>query len=1135
MKILGIPEIKSGDMKDYCRNLFPNSTALSHAFDRNVWHDVSMQKSKQMLEDNVNFVLTNGPKIKISPYRREISEDAFLASEMSTSMLKGANDAGAVAGALGMYLTEADTDWMDIAPDERVINEALVYPYLKTVTKNKNSCLVMDLRSIKSDYQTVSYSAIKTSLDKVRFKVCKKATDENTVKFITNGIICLEGSKNALEASIARYKKLMRSIENNEGATIEQLNDEIEKLTAISTETVDSSLDVLIDFIYTCAQYKQSASKPIGSLDETAYVSTVKSSVLLKNKNSLPLNKKARIAVIGDIFYSQIDGEAHVEKFCNGLTSKGYKCIGHARGYSMETPYANEYLTEAMNLAGRADTVIVFLGLGYEQEKLAHKTKSLTLPANQLYLIKNLLGYGKNVIAVISSGLTVDVEFSRSVSALIYAPLEVKYSAEALLGLMTGENDFEGRLAYTLYSGTDVAFAKRNYYKHKQNVKSGVFIGYKYYDTAGLTLGYPFGYGLSYAKFKYSNLTATSTEVSVWVENVSACAGTETVQVYAGIENSKVVRPKKELCGFKKVYLLPGEKKKVLINYELPKIYTENQFVVESGTYVISVGSAVDNIHLTTSYNKKGLSVKRDGKNLANYLQSVSNVVLDNYTLEAKYSVMKMSIRNILFGILFVLIAISLAVFNSTIKTPSMFVSIVAGVMSVISVMFFVSEVIERNKEYKEERKKIDEANKDNFKDAQELPFLSSDAIFEEEFVVEDEDEKVDDVVVETVSEGDMLEFVNKDFKFINAVDDLKLFFLTRGYKLNGATAENLIASLATSKLLLTQGVPYEDFNKIIALLAEYLGTDAFVDVHGEHENSTSFYSIDYHGDHTKKNLLLALEYARDNPNKLVVASLEGADVNALEDYVQSFYKYLNYAKSNNKIVIKLENGSTATYNITNNFRLFVNVDNQTSIDALPENIVRISTVNYLDYTVTHIGELPSSHFEFNKYQLDYILEKEGKDANLQENSWKKIDRLVKFTTNYAPFKIANKSWILLEKHIALLMSAGLSVDEILDVSVGSKIIPSMSIVLKDKIDEGDKSFSEYVEFALGEQKADYSKKLLKNLTVNPNKVQYQQNEETISKQLEEPVEENEVLEQAVEQVQEEITAVETTTETVNE
>lgn len=1092
MKILGIPEIKSGDMKDYCRNLIPNSTALSHAWDKELWCKVSEQKSHQMINDNVNFALTNGPKIKFSPYRREISEDTHLATEFAKSMLKGAKNAGILAGSSGMSLTESDIEWMDVMPNERVINELLTYPFVNSVINSEDCSLVGDLRSVDKTYQDSCYDSLQNISNLINFKVCKKATDENTIKFISNGIICLEGSKNSLEAAIARYKKLKRSIEMNEGATQAQLDSELEDLTAISLETVDKSLDNLIDFIYSCVKFNKYYSTVTENVDNVAFASTLKSSVLLKNDNCLPLNKKNRIAIVGDILSREVDNVSHIDKLAEGLSKKGFRYAGFAKGYDFANQRSNEFAKEALDLAFRADTILVFLGMGYEREKLVPKTKSLTLPANQLFIVKKLIECNKTVVGVISSGQTVDVEFTRSLDGLIIAPLEVKYSADALLTLLTGDSDFEGRLAYTLYSGSDVGFNKKEYYKQSQNAKSGVFVGYRYYDTANLTLGYPFGYGLSYAKFKYSFLNANSKYATVYVQNVSSVPGYETVQLYVGAENSSVIRPKKELCAFEKVFLMPGEKKKVVLYYEIPKIYNEKEFVIEAGKYLLSVGSSVDNVYLSTSIRFKGVKLIPDKENSADYLQSVSNVVSNNYTLEANYNIMKMSIRNILFGILFVLIAISLAVFNSMIESPSMFINIIAGVLSVVSVMFFVSEAIERSRIYAEERKRIDFANQELFKEAEEIPVFSTEEIFNEEFAVESDEDMIDEVVVETVSEADVLQYVNKDFKFANAVQDLRKFFLTRGYKLNGATVENLLASLASSKILVTQGVIHEDFNKICALLSEYFGTSAFVDVHGEHESSTAFYSTDYHGDQTKKNLLLALEYARDNPDKLVIAALDGADVTALEDYVSPFYKYSYFAKSNNRITVKLENGSTASYNVTNNFRLFINLNDKTSIDAIPYHIASLSSTNYLDYAVTHTGDAPSTHFDLNKYQLDYILEKEGKDANLSEDCWKKIDKLVKYVNGFVSFKISNKTWISLEKLVSLLLSAGLSPNDVLDLSVGNKILSSMAVILKGKINEDDKSLYEYVEFALGEQKADYCKKSLKYLTVNPNKLDAQ-------------------------------------------
>ena len=148
---------------------------------------------------------------------------------------------------------------------------------------------------------------------------------------------------------------------------------------------------------------------------------------------------------------------------------------------------------------------------------------------------------------MISSGHAPDIDFTRNFDAVLYAPLEVEKSAKAVTAMLCGDVSPSGKLAYTLYSGADGAFLKAKSYRRKYKIKSGPFIGYRYYDTANLTVGYPFGHGLSYATFKYSNLTGTDSDVSFTVKNVSNVPAAEVAEIYVGEINPAIITQKKEL------------------------------------------------------------------------------------------------------------------------------------------------------------------------------------------------------------------------------------------------------------------------------------------------------------------------------------------------------------------------------------------------------------------------------------------------------------------------------------------------------------------------------------------------------------------------------------------------------------
>ena len=1083
MKILGIPQINMGDMKDYGRGLFPNVTALANSWSKKLWHDVAREKTDMMLRDGKNLIFSPGAKIKLSPYRREISEDPYLASEISAAHRKAVSESGAVSALSGLYLTRSDIEWLDEKPNERVVREFISSPFKNAMKDDGLKAVITDARETSKNYGNVTREISDELISYADYMICKSATDENTVDFIARGVICLEGSEIALESAIARYKKLKKSIENNEGALQSQLDEEIERRTAISPETVDDALDKLIEFIYSltnAARHDEDVSGD-SAADALSLKTVVDSTVLLKNRNELlPLEYGSRVAIIGDMAFRGEEGNRISDKLSEGFKERGYKVVGAERGYNMSAPHDNGLVDAAVNLAAKCDTVVLFLGFGYEAEKKIPKTEMLSLPANQLYLANRISMKNKHVVAVISSGHAPDIEFTRAFDAVLFAPLEVKMSADAMLKILSGEQTPSGKLAYTLYAGSDAAFQKAKIYRKKYGMKSGPFIGYRYYDTADLTVGYPFGHGLSYARFKYSSLVVNEKSVNFTVENISQTEGSEVVQLYIGEENPMLINPQKELMGFEKIRLLPGEKKSLTIPLVFPTRYIDGKYVTPGGAYTVAVGSSVTDIRLTSSIIHNGPEVKPDGERLCDYLQSVSNVREDNYTLEANYSVMKKSILNILFGIVFVALAISAAIFNATTEHPSDFVGVLAGILAVIAIVFFVCEAVIRSRLYSEERKKVDEVNKEKFDVAEQIPVLSTAKMFMEEF---EEEEVEHTAVIETIDEtGDntVNEFIDRDYKFAMAAADLKAFFSGKGFILENAVAENLLASIATSGLIVTGGLDSEQFTVFARLLSEYFGTDAFIDTAPKKASGDNLYfSYDYHGDHTRKNILLALEYARENLSKVVIAAIDGVSKSVMEEYIAPFTKYLYSPKTANKISLHGTNGADMHYNIAPNFRLLINLSDKVSIDSVAPHISTLAAVNKIKYEKGLIDETFTGVRELNRHQLEYMREKECTKAEVSEDVWKKIDKIEKYAARFSDYRIGNKLWLGFEKHVGMLLAAGLETKEAIDNAVAARLISSLAVSLKDKIPEDEQNLTDNIEFIFGEGNADVSKSLL--------------------------------------------------------
>ena len=1081
-KILGIRGAVARNMKDYGRDLFPHSAILSHSWNESLWYSVAEAKSDMLIKDGADLAIVPGAKIKLSPYRREITEDPYLASRFSASHARAAEKAGLSASLSGYYLTESDVEWMDNTPSARVIGEFVTKPYADAVTDGGATAIMTDIRSVSPEYQTAGRS-MQDHIYHDKYLICESAGEENTVDFIKRGIICLSASANALESAMSRYKKLKRDLERGEGVTYEDIENEEKAGTAISDEDVNAALDRVIDFIY-----RRSSTPTARDIDpeSVAYKATLESTVLLKNVGgALPLSKNKRIAIIGNAFPENEDGAGALEILREELHERGYNCVGAEPGYDLDN-VQKTYLTEkALRLTDSASVVLLFLGFGYENEKDIPSAKSLELPANQLRLADMLIKRKKNVICVLAAGHAPDVAFTRGCKAVLMAPLDVKASVPALVSILSGEASPSGKLAYTLYASSDTGFKKKELYKEKYGLKSGPFVGYRYYDTAGLTLGYPFGHGLSYSSFEYSDLAYFNGTATFTVENTGSVAATEVAEVYVGKKDSRVIRPKKELAGFAKIELSPGEKQRVKVKIEIPKVYQSGAYKTEDGSYTLYVGASSADIRLSSIFPLRGEAIQKDGERLIDYIQSIPNVLEDNFTLEAKYEPMnKKPTKNIMLGLTSIALAIALAVFNTASGVFSVFLSIVAAILSGLAIFFFATHLLERSANAESEAEKLSEKNKEYFSDAEEISVFSTEKMFTDEFDTDGDDTDGDYAATEEMSDAELSEFVDPEFKLADMAEELGRYFEERGIRLDGGMAENIAVALAGSKLLILDSIKSDDFNAFMLILSDYLSTKTYVDkVEGEcGEDYNCFYSYNESGECQKRSSVLALEDASAAKEKIHLLAHDGLNAIGFDKLIKPFANYISSTKETSTVRILNAQGSNVGYSIQKNLKLVVRLSDSTALDELPVSVLRTASVLRVSFIKCQPAAEWSVHRDANRYQLEYILEKESSAHDVSENVYKKIDKLESYVTSHSDYKIGNKLWLALEKQLGLLLSAKKDINDAVDVAVATKLLPSMASALNGKLTSTDESLKDTLEFVFGEENIDCSAKLVESI-----------------------------------------------------
>lgn len=327
--------------------------------------------------------------------------------------------------------------------------------------------------------------------------------------------------------------------------------------------------------------------------------------VLLRNEGgALPLSKNDRFLVIGEMFekmryqgagssllrpYKLITPKDAFDK--NGVNYE------YVKGYKANSPEINSTLeADAMRLAKDADTIIFFGGLTEDAESEGFDRENMLLPENQRSLLSALSTLGKRIIFVMYGGSPVELDEADGVKAILNMYLPGQEGGRSTYELLFGLASPSGRLSESWpYHYSDVPFGAELAKTTNDVYKESIFVGYRYYTTFGVPVRYPFGYGLSYTTFSYRDMTLERVgdeyKIGVTVKNDGQVAGSEVVEVFAEAPKSNLVKPLRELRGYEKVYLAPGEEKTVTVTVpvENMKYYVDGAWRLEGGEYKFQI------------------------------------------------------------------------------------------------------------------------------------------------------------------------------------------------------------------------------------------------------------------------------------------------------------------------------------------------------------------------------------------------------------------------------------------------------------------------------------------------------------------------------------------------------------------
>lgn len=606
---------------------FPTAATMANSWDVALGEKLGTLLGEEAVSQKVNVVLGPGTNMKRSPLCGRnfeyFSEDPYLAGKMAASYIRGIQSNG-IASCVKHFACnnqEENRMTLDSVLDERTLREIYLTAFEIAIKEGKAKTIMSAYNLINGTFANENPHLLKEILrDEWGFKgvvVTDWGGDNDRVLGLKAG--------NELEMPGACGDTAKDIIEAVKNGTLDE-------------KVLDENIDRLLTLIFDTEEVFKVEHKPfdVEEHHKFAQLAASESAVLLKNDNHLlPLAPKTKVALIGDFLYqpryqgagSSVVNPTKLEKHLEHLKDIDLEIVGHCKGFNRFGKKHNGHLKRAIEIAKKADVVICHLGLDEVTEAEGLDRKNMKLPENQVRLIKELKKLGKKIVVVLTCGSSLELDIADDVDAILHMYLAGQGGVTATWNIITGKVNPSGKLSETYpYHFEDVA-SSDNFPSHTRTIeyREGLEIGYRYFDTAGVKVRYPFGYGLSYTTFEYSNLKVTEKGVTFDIENTGDVDGKEIAQLYISLPESKIIRVKKELKGFIKVPLKAHEKKTVSIDFD-DKTFRyfntlTNKWEIESGKYDVLIGASSEDIRLTSSIEVKGTTTKYpyDLKDLPTY------------------------------------------------------------------------------------------------------------------------------------------------------------------------------------------------------------------------------------------------------------------------------------------------------------------------------------------------------------------------------------------------------------------------------------------------------------------------------------------------------------------------------------
>ncbi len=589
---------------------FPTAATMANSWDEALGEELGRALGREAAANGVNVLLGPGLNMKRSPLCGRnfeyFSEDPYLAGKMAAAYIRGIQENGVAACPkhFAVNSQELRRMAMDSVVDERTLREIYLTGFEIAVKEGKPRSIMSSYNKVNGTYANENAHLLKEILRDDwgfdGFVVTDWGADNDHALGVKNGSNLVMPAPGP-DAAIG----LVNAVKEGR----------------VSEADLDERLKELFRVLVSADEAMKKAPK---SFDKDAHHALARkcaeqSIVLLENDGILPLDRNAVVGIIGDFARnpryqgagSSMVNPTRLDNLYDCLRAAGVSIAGYAQGFDRRKPNPDQKLIdEAVRVAEAAPVVLLCVGLDEIAESEGMDRSNMELSKGQRELIEAVCKVNRNVVLVLSGGSPFVIP--GSFRAAIHGYLGGQAGAGAMADALLGKVNPSGKLNETwpLQLEDTPACA---YFPSKERTaeyREGLYIGYRYYGTANIPVRYPFGHGLSYTTFLYSDIHAGKDRVTFTIANVGAWDGAEVAQVYVSCKDGNVFRPQKELKGFAKVFLKAGKSRTVSVSLD-DKAFRyfnvkTNRWEVESGIYTISVASDAAHVRLSANIRVEG-------------------------------------------------------------------------------------------------------------------------------------------------------------------------------------------------------------------------------------------------------------------------------------------------------------------------------------------------------------------------------------------------------------------------------------------------------------------------------------------------------------------------------------------------